>query len=152
MPSTLSKALNRVRHGADYMPNYQLEKQMQIQYGKEWRSMFVEFDNVPIAAASIGQVHKAILKTETNGNIIVAVKIQYPGVAQSIKSDLQNLKTLITVMNILPKGLFIDQIIKVASEELTVECKSFIMTITFSRNLFRSFFYECFLLYFLYEW
>lgn len=129
MPSSLSNALNRVRQGADYMPKYQLEKQLVSQYGSDWKSLFDEFEVVPIAAASIGQVHKAKLKIDVNNNSsndcdgkAVAVKIQYPGVAQSIRSDLDNLKLLITMMNVLPKGMFIDQIIKVANEELTVEC------------------------------
>jgi len=52
----------------------------------------------------------------------VAVKIQYPTVADSIKSDLNNLKMLVTMTNILPPGLFIDNIIAVASEELAAEC------------------------------
>ena len=52
----------------------------------------------------------------------VAVKIQYPTVADSIKSDLNNLKMLVTMTNILPPGLFIDNIIAVASEELSAEC------------------------------
>ena len=45
------------------------------------------------------------------------------GVASSIKSDLQNLKRLVSMINILPPGLFIDQIMKVAEVELTEECK-----------------------------
>jgi aarF domain-containing kinase len=50
------------------------------------------------------------------------MKIQYPGVATSIHSDLNNLKSLVTYMNVLPPGLFIDEIIKVASVELSAEC------------------------------
>jgi aarF domain-containing kinase len=65
-------------------------------------------------------VHRALL---TDGSP-VAVKIQYPGVAQSISSDLNNLKTLVTVTNLVPRGLFIDEIIRVASVELTEECES----------------------------
>lgn len=128
MPSSLSNALNRVRQAADYMPKYQLEKQLVNQYGNDWKSLFEEFQSVPVAAASIGQVHWAVLNADqiiisnSNDKQAVAVKIQYPGVATSIRSDLDNLKLLIAVMNVLPKGMFIDQIIKVAKEELTVEC------------------------------
>lgn len=118
MPPALAQALDRVRQSADYMPMAQLEGQMKSQLGPEWRSLFRQFDDVPIAAASIGQVHRAVL----NDGTIVAVKVQYPGVAQSIQSDLNNLKTIISLANVLPKGLFIDQIIKVAGTELSAEC------------------------------
>lgn len=59
---------------------------MNKDFGKEWREMYKEFDLVPFAAASIGQVHKAILPNGT----LVAVKVQYPGVAQSIDSGNYN--------------------------------------------------------------
>jgi aarF domain-containing kinase len=107
LPPALAKALERVKQAADYMPKKQLETQLINQLGINWRLKFKEFDNIPIAAASIGQVHKAILHDGTE----VAMKIQYPGVAESIESDLINLKRLVTMTNILPPGLFIDQII-----------------------------------------
>lgn len=115
---TLSKALDRVRQSADYMPFKQLNKQLVAELGENWTELFETFETVPIAAASIGQVHKAILKDGT----VVAVKIQYPGVSDSIHSDLNNLKTLINLINFLPPGLFIDNIIKVAGRELVEEC------------------------------
>ena len=119
LPSPLAKALDRVKQAADYMPKHQLEKQLVQQLGPEWREKLSEFDYIPIAAASIGQVHRAKLLDGTE----VAMKIQYPGVADSIESDLNNLKRLISMTNLLPPGLFIDQIMAVAREELLVECK-----------------------------
>jgi aarF domain-containing kinase len=118
LPPALSKALERVRQGADYMPRHQLEEQMVKQLGPSWKENFSEFIDIPIAAASIGQVHRGRLIDGTE----VAIKIQYPGVAESIESDLQNLKRLVNMTNILPPGLFIDQIIRVASQELAAEC------------------------------
>lgn len=118
MPPSLAKALERVKQAADYMPRKQLEGQLTKHLGENWREKFSEFDYVPIAAASIGQVHRGKLLDGTE----VAIKIQYPGVAESIDSDLQNLKTLVRVTNLLPPGLFVDNIIKVASEELSEEC------------------------------
>jgi aarF domain-containing kinase len=100
------------------MPKAQLHDQLRQELGDDWRNNFKEFDDVPIAAASIGQVHRATLK---NGER-VAIKIQYPGVAESIESDLLNLKRLVTYTNILPRGLYIDEIIRVGQEELTLEC------------------------------
>ena len=119
LPSPLAKALDRVKQAADYMPKHQLEKQLVAQLGPGWRDKLLEFDHIPIAAASIGQVHRAKLLDGTE----VAMKIQYPGVADSIESDLNNLKRLISMTNMLPPGLFIDQIMAVAREELLIECE-----------------------------
>lgn len=118
LPPALAKALERVKQAADYMPKAQLEKQLVKELGEDWNTKFQEFDMLPIAAASIGQVHKAKLLDGTE----VAVKVQYPSVADSITSDLNNLRMLVNVSNVLPPGLFIDQIIKVAGTELTWEC------------------------------
>lgn len=118
LPPSLGKALERVKQAADYMPKRQLEAQLESQLGADWRSKLLEFDPVPIAAASIGQVHRARLLDGTE----VAMKIQYPGVAESIDSDLMNLKRLVQMTNLLPPGLFVDRIIEVASVELKAEC------------------------------
>ena len=96
IPPYLQAALDRVRAGADYMPRHQLENVLQKELGGDWMKMFAEFDFMPIAAASIGQVHRAVLLDGT----IVAMKIQYPGVAMSIESDLNNLMTLMKVSEI----------------------------------------------------
>lgn len=55
------------------------------------------------------QVHKAVLKE----GMEVAIKIQYPGVAQSIDSDIENVRRLLEFTNLIPKGLFLDQAMKV---------------------------------------
>lgn len=52
----LIQAFDRVRQAADYMPDWQVEKQLVKEFGKEWRSKFLEFEDRPFAAASIGQV------------------------------------------------------------------------------------------------
>jgi aarF domain-containing kinase len=92
---------------------------MSNELGGEWKTYFKEFDPVPIAAASIGQVHAATL---ASNNEQVVIKVQYPGVAESIDSDLSNLKTLVTFSNLLPKGLYLDNTIKVTKQELAWEC------------------------------
>ena len=63
--------------------------------GRPVDELFIEFDDEPIAAASIGQVHRAIavVAPPTTGEPVeraVAVKVQYPGVAEAISSDLRN--------------------------------------------------------------
>lgn len=119
LPPALARALDRVRQSADYMPRKQLEQQLRNQLGEDWKSKFLVFEETPIAAASIGQVHRATLPDGTE----VAVKIQYPGVAESIDSDLANLKRLVDIGDFLPPGLFVESIIKVASVELKEECE-----------------------------
>ncbi len=52
----------------------------------------------------------------------VAMKVQYPGVADSIESDLSNLHRIVTLTNLLPPGLFVDRMVEVAKDELVQEC------------------------------
>lgn len=118
VPPQLAAILKRVRDQADVMPQRQLNSVLVTELGEDWRSKLHEFESVPIAAASIGQVHRALLHDGRS----VAMKIQYPGVARSIRSDISNLKRLITVMNFLPKSLYLDDTMKAAEEELTREC------------------------------
>eukprot|EP00899_Mesostigma_viride_P018703 jgi/Mesvir1/26834/Mv20591-RA.4 len=118
IPPQVQAALEKVRHGADVMPYKQLSRVLTSELGPDWERHFERFDHQPVAAASIGQVHYGVLKDGRD----VAVKIQYPGVAESINSDVDNLRRIISMTNIFPKGLFIEQAIKVAKEELAREC------------------------------
>lgn len=113
----LVKAFERVRQAADYMPDWQLERVMLNELGPDWRNYMQTFDERPFAAASIGQVHRATLKNGT----MVAVKVQYPGVAESIESDIDNLVGMLKVWDVFPHGFFIDNVVKVAKRELTWE-------------------------------
>lgn len=119
LPPQIQEVLQRVQDSADYMPAWQRDKVLASNLGSEWRALFDSFEDVPIAAASIGQVHKAILKSTGQP---VAVKVQYPGVANSIDSDLNNLSILLTASRILPRGLFLDKTIANARTELGWEC------------------------------
>ncbi|OVA06405.1 UbiB domain [Macleaya cordata] len=58
----------------------------------------------------------------TKDGLKVAMKIQYPGVAESIESDIENVKLLLDYTNLIPKGLYLDRAMKVAKEELSREC------------------------------
>lgn len=91
---------------------------LEKEFGGFWRDKFSLFNEIPIAAASIGQVHYAKL---TDGKE-VAVKVQYPGVMESIESDLNNLKSLMIYTNIFPKTMFLDQLIENTKVELLEEC------------------------------
>ncbi|KAF4338510.1 atypical ABC1 ABC1-A kinase [Fusarium beomiforme] len=118
LPAPLQQVLQRVQDRADYMPAWQRDRVLVANLGPEWRELFSDFEEKPIAAASIGQVHKATLR---NGKR-VAVKIQFPGVADSINSDLDNLSILLTATKLLPRGLYLNKTIDNARLELGWEC------------------------------
>ncbi|KAL9233683.1 hypothetical protein vseg_008646 [Gypsophila vaccaria] len=118
VPAPLLAALEIVRQGADVMPRSQINKVLDAELGPNWSSKMRSFNYEPMAAASIGQVHQAA----TRDGMDVAVKIQYPGVADSIESDIDNLKMLDDTLGLVPKGLYLDRVVEVAKEELSREC------------------------------
>ncbi|XP_036721582.1 atypical kinase COQ8A, mitochondrial [Balaenoptera musculus] len=114
----LAKIFERVRQSADFMPLKQMMKTLNSDLGPNWRDKLEYFEERPFAAASIGQVHLARMK----GGREVAMKIQYPGVAQSISSDVNNLMAVLNMSNMLPEGLFPEHLIDVLRRELALEC------------------------------
>lgn len=114
----LAKIFERVRQSADFMPLKQMTKTLSNDLGPNWRDKLEYFEERPFAAASIGQVHLARMK----GGREVAMKIQYPGVAQSINSDVNNLMAVLNMSNMLPEGLFPEHLIDVLRRELALEC------------------------------
>ncbi|KAJ1329066.1 aarF domain-containing kinase [Microdochium nivale] len=119
LPAPIQEVLQRVQDRADYMPSWQRDRVLVASLGPEWRNLFDEFSETPIAAASIGQVHTGTLKSTGEK---VAIKIQFPGVADSITSDLDNLSMLLTASSLLPKGLYLNKTIANARTELGWEC------------------------------
>lgn len=117
IPKPVLEALERVRQGADVMPVWQLERVLDEQLGHGWREKVERFDDEPVAAASIGQVHRGMV----DGREVV-FKVQYPGVGRSIKSDLGNLKRLVVAGGLIPEKWFVEEAMKVAEEELEREC------------------------------
>ncbi|XP_075940725.1 atypical kinase COQ8A, mitochondrial-like isoform X2 [Anarhichas minor] len=114
----LAKIFERVRQSADFMPIKQMTNALNSDLGPNWRNKLESFEERPFAAASIGQVHLAKMKDGRE----VAMKIQYPGVAQSINSDVNNLMTVLRISNALPEGLFPEHLIDVMRKELALEC------------------------------
>ena len=95
--STYQAALARLRDDAPPMAGELAQTVLERELGRKALSAFAEFDWEPLAAASIGQVHAARLRDGRE----VAVKIQYPGVADAIAADLKNTQLLVTFVTLL---------------------------------------------------
>jgi predicted unusual protein kinase regulating ubiquinone biosynthesis (AarF/ABC1/UbiB family) len=117
LPAEFSDAMAMLRAGADTMPASQVRRALGRAYGKGWQELFREFDFEPLAAASIGQVHEAVAADGRE----LAIKIQYPGVAKSIDSDLNNLAALLRMARILPVEVDISEILAEAKRQLRQE-------------------------------
>ncbi len=117
LPAELTTILARLRDAAHFMPPAQLGRVLSAQWGTDWRGQFARFEATPIAAASIGQVHRATLP---DGRLI-AVKVQYPGVADSIDADVDNVATLLRMSGLLPGALDIAPLLAEAKRQLHEE-------------------------------
>lgn len=117
LPPEFAQALSVLRSQAASMPPEQLRRVLGREYGKGWERRFTRFDAEPLAAASIGQVHRA---TTPDGREL-ALKIQYPGVARSITSDVDNVATLLRLFNLLPIDLDVSGLVAEAKRQLMQE-------------------------------
>jgi predicted unusual protein kinase regulating ubiquinone biosynthesis (AarF/ABC1/UbiB family) len=117
LPPELSAVLARLRDNAYHMPPDQLKRVLEREWGRDWRRRFARFGASPIAAASIGQVHRA---TTPDGREL-AVKVQYPGVAESIEADVDNVATLLRVSGLVPKELDVAPLLVEAKRQLREE-------------------------------
>lgn len=117
LPPELAAIMGRLRENAYSMPPSQLQTVLAKQWGRDWRTRFAGFEPSPIAAASIGQVHRA---TTRDGRLL-AIKVQYPGVADSIEADVDNVATLLRISGTLPPGLDIGPLLQAAKEQLKEE-------------------------------
>jgi predicted unusual protein kinase regulating ubiquinone biosynthesis (AarF/ABC1/UbiB family) len=95
------KELAKLRTSAPPMPWDKVEKVLNEEYSEPASEHFSEFEPEAFAAASIGQVHRATL----NDGRAVAVKIQYPGVAEALESDLRNAGMLVRLARAIAPGL-----------------------------------------------
>jgi predicted unusual protein kinase regulating ubiquinone biosynthesis (AarF/ABC1/UbiB family) len=114
LPPELAQIMARLRDDAHFMPPAQLKQVLNAQWPDMWLTSFQTFDVRPIAAASIGQVHRARLKDGRD----LAIKIQYPGVAKSIDSDVANVGVLMRMSGLLPKGFELAPYLEEARKQL----------------------------------
>ncbi|MEJ2513604.1 MAG: AarF/ABC1/UbiB kinase family protein [Gammaproteobacteria bacterium] len=121
LPPEFAEAMAVLRSQADIMPRTQVRRLLGREYGKGWEERFEAFDYDPVASASIGQVHRAV---SADGREL-ALKIQYPGVARSIDSDVDNLAMFLNLAKLLPRELDVDDIITEAKRQLRREADYF---------------------------
>ena len=117
LPPEFAEALAVLRSSADVMPQTQVKRLLGREYGKGWEERFAELDYEPAASASIGQVHRAV----ASDGRVMALKIQYPGVAKSIDSDVDNLAMFLNMARLLPRELDVSDIIDEAKRQLRQE-------------------------------
>lgn len=117
LPPELAAILARLRSDAHAMPQRQVQAVLSANWGAGWQQRFASFSFTPLAAASIGQVHRA---TTVDGRDL-AIKIQYPGVRKSISSDVNNVAALLRLSGLLPRTLDIAPLLQEAKRQLREE-------------------------------
>lgn len=117
LPPALTEMLARLREDAHSMPLGQLAPILEQAWGANWDRQFRRFSFTPAAAASIGQVHEATLK---DGHRL-AVKIQYPGIRESIDSDVDNVATLLRITGLVPEEIDFAPLLEEAKIRLHAE-------------------------------
>ena len=120
LPEPMRLALAQLQSNAPPMSIGLVRAEIERELGRPVGELFVEFDDEPIAAASIGQVHRAIIRTDA-GERAVAVKVQYPGVAEAIDADLRTADLLGTLLAFGFKSLNPEEMVAEIKERLSEE-------------------------------
>ncbi|GAB7043776.1 MULTISPECIES: ABC1 kinase family protein [Catenuloplanes] len=122
------QALTKLQEAAPPLPVASVHKVLAAELGEDWRANFAEFDDVPAAAASIGQVHRAVWRSPPPGrgrkrvpDRTVAVKIQYPGAGDALLSDLKQLSRLAGMFRAIQPGMDVKPLITELRERITEE-------------------------------
>ncbi|MFH8871260.1 ABC1 kinase family protein [Streptomyces griseus] len=117
-------ALTKLQEAAPPLPARTVHEVLATRIGEDWREYFLEFEDTPAAAASIGQVHRAVWHDGRR----VAVKVQYPGAGEALLSDLGQLSRFARLLGPLVPGMDIKPLIKElrdrVSEELDYELEA----------------------------
>jgi predicted unusual protein kinase regulating ubiquinone biosynthesis (AarF/ABC1/UbiB family) len=117
LPPELSQILEQLRSDARVMPRKQLLGTLERNWGANWERQLKSFSFTPIAAASIGQVHRA----QSHDGQELAIKVQYPGVRQSIRSDIDNIAIMLRLSNLIPRGVDVTPLLEEAKQQLQEE-------------------------------
>jgi predicted unusual protein kinase regulating ubiquinone biosynthesis (AarF/ABC1/UbiB family) len=111
------ETLVKLQDSAPPMPPGTVHRVMAQEFGDHWRAQFISFEDKPAASASIGQVHRA---TWADGQD-VAVKIQYPGAAKALLSDLRQISRLARLFGVIAPGLDVKPLVKELQDRVAEE-------------------------------
>jgi predicted unusual protein kinase regulating ubiquinone biosynthesis (AarF/ABC1/UbiB family) len=117
LPEPVRDALAQLQSDAPPMAPELARATVEESLGRPVDDLFAEWDDVPIASASIGQVHRAV----TTDGLAVAVKVQYPGVDEAIRADLDNAGLLFAGMGMLFPGMEPKPLVEELRSRLTEE-------------------------------
>ncbi len=109
--------LVRLQDAAPPMSQRMLHKMLVTELGADWNSLFTSFDETPVASASIGQVHRAVWSDGRD----VAVKVQYPGAAAALRSDIKQLGRLARLFTSLAPGIDIKPLLAEIEDRIAEE-------------------------------
>jgi predicted unusual protein kinase regulating ubiquinone biosynthesis (AarF/ABC1/UbiB family) len=115
------QALTRLQEAAPPLPAASVHRVLAEQLGPDWRDRFLEFEEIPAAAASIGQVHRAVWRTRAKAGRPVAVKVQYPGAGDALIADLSQLSRMAGLFRILQPGLDVKPLVTELRARITEE-------------------------------
>lgn len=117
LASPYREALTKLQSSAPPLPSAVVHRVLDAELGEKWREEFEFFDDKPAAAASIGQVHRARWKDGRE----VAVKIQYPGAGDALRSDLKQLGRLAPLFKVIQPGFDVKAIVAELGDRLLEE-------------------------------
>ncbi|MET7398409.1 AarF/ABC1/UbiB kinase family protein [Dactylosporangium sp. NPDC005572] len=110
-------ALTKLQEAAPPLPAASVHKVLAESLGADWRDRFAEFDDKPAAAASIGQVHRGVWADGRQ----VAVKVQYPGAGEALRSDLNQLARFAGLFKAVQPGLDVKPLVQEIRDRVTEE-------------------------------
>ncbi len=116
------ETLVKLQDSAPPMPPGTVHRVMADEFGPSWRERFSTFDDKPAASASIGQVHRATWVGDDGADPVeVAVKLQYPGAAKALISDLKQISRLARLFGVIAPGLDVKPLVKELQDRVAEE-------------------------------
>ena len=115
------QALTKLQEAAPALPAATVHRVLAEQLGPRWRERFAEFDDAPAAAASIGQVHRAVWRGPRGRRVPVAVKVQYPGAGEALVADLNQLARVSGLFRVFQPGMDVRALVREIRERITEE-------------------------------
>jgi len=117
MAGPYRETLTKLQDAAPPMDTATVHEVLTEAFGRQWRRRFESFDDRPAASASIGQVHRAVWR---DGRA-VAVKVQYPGAAQALSADLDQVSRLARMVGTLTPGMDVKALVAELRERMVEE-------------------------------